>query len=67
MGDLIRFHRTEVDQWAREEAQRRRSGRIRPPAQAGDVTSTEAAAGSKLRSTLTAVGLTKKEKAYAGI
>ena len=24
LGDLIRFHREEVDQWAREEAERRR-------------------------------------------
>jgi predicted DNA-binding transcriptional regulator AlpA len=25
MGDLLRFNRTEVDQWAREEAERRRT------------------------------------------
>jgi len=24
MGDLLRFHRTDVDLWAREEAERRR-------------------------------------------
>jgi hypothetical protein len=29
MGDLMRFHRDEVDQWAKEEAQRRRAQQAR--------------------------------------
>ncbi|HZI87849.1 MAG TPA: hypothetical protein VFD48_13530 [Pyrinomonadaceae bacterium] len=49
MGDLIRFHRTEVDQWAREEATRRGARRSKTPV-------TDTNSDSKLRHTLTAVG-----------
>ena len=51
MGDLIRFHRTEVDQWAREEADRRRVRKNKTHAQ-----QTDPASDDKLRRTLTAVG-----------
>jgi hypothetical protein len=66
MGDLIRFHRTEVDQWARDEAQRRRTGR-KTHAPGADLTSTVSASSSRLPRTLTAVGSTQEEEAYASV
>jgi hypothetical protein len=51
MGDLLRFKRDEINQWAKDEAERRRVRKNKTPTQ-----ETDGVAGSKLRRTLTAVG-----------
>jgi integrase len=48
LGDLIRFHREEVDQWAREEAERRRFKVSLPAKRSGNIPSTYLALGSRI-------------------